>query len=268
MVHDTYLSTGDFAKIMKVSKHTLFHYDEIGLFTPEVIGENGYRYYSVYQMETFDTILILKKLGMSLKEIKSFMEGRSTQQFLKVFDQKQKSIDQEIQRLETIKKWMNQRKEKIQYIQKCNFSTITIIHQPKRFYLYEEIKDSTSEKEFMLKINKMIDEIKEGHDYDIAYIQKKETIEKGIYDDYHNVVLLMKSNALAETRIMPEGSYLTVYHKGHWKTIGEAYQRLAHYIEIHDLEIEGDYLEYNVIDNLIEKDIEDYVTEISVRIKE
>lgn len=32
MIRDNYMTTGEFAKLMKISKHTLFHYDDIGLF--------------------------------------------------------------------------------------------------------------------------------------------------------------------------------------------------------------------------------------------
>lgn len=40
-----YFSTGEFAKLAGVSKHTLFYYDEIGLLSPEIKNkENGYRY--------------------------------------------------------------------------------------------------------------------------------------------------------------------------------------------------------------------------------
>ena len=46
-----YFSTGEFAKLCKVHKKTLFHYDEIGLFKPEKVMDNGYRYYSIYQLE-------------------------------------------------------------------------------------------------------------------------------------------------------------------------------------------------------------------------
>ena len=53
-----YMTTGEFASAMGVSKDTLFHYDDIGLFCPEKVSGNGYRYYSIYQMETFDTIRI------------------------------------------------------------------------------------------------------------------------------------------------------------------------------------------------------------------
>ena len=45
-----YMTTGEFASAMGVSKDTLFHYDDIGLFCPEKVSGNGYRYYSIYQM--------------------------------------------------------------------------------------------------------------------------------------------------------------------------------------------------------------------------
>ena len=162
MIRDTYMTTGEFAKLMKVSKHTLFHYDDIGLFCPEILGENGYRYYSIYQMETLDTILLLKKSGMSLQEIKDFLEHRSSENFMKIFDVKQKEIDQEISRLLAMKEWMSQRKAKIQYMQKCDFSEIKVIYHPERYYLYEEFTDTdTTDKEFMLKINKLISKLEE-----------------------------------------------------------------------------------------------------------
>ena len=54
------MTTGEFARIMRITKETLFHYDEIGLFQPELTQPNGYRYYSIYQTEILDTILLLK----------------------------------------------------------------------------------------------------------------------------------------------------------------------------------------------------------------
>ena len=62
---------------MGVTKHTLFHYDEIGLFRPEKKGENGYRYYSMAQIEVFDVIYTLKDLDMPLSEIREYLDRRS-----------------------------------------------------------------------------------------------------------------------------------------------------------------------------------------------
>ena len=63
MDHNKYMTTGEFARRMGVTKNTLFHYDNIGLFLPEIVDTNDYRYYSIYQMEVFDTIIILKEMG-------------------------------------------------------------------------------------------------------------------------------------------------------------------------------------------------------------
>lgn len=70
-----YMTTGEFVKLAGVTKHTLFYYDEIGLFSPEIKQEeNGYRYYSVAQFEILEVISILRELNMPLAEIQSYMD--------------------------------------------------------------------------------------------------------------------------------------------------------------------------------------------------
>ena len=77
MEQNIYMTTGELAKLMGITKETLFHYDEIGLFRPAVVMKNGYRYYEVSQMELLDAILLLKELRMPLKEIQELLGKRS-----------------------------------------------------------------------------------------------------------------------------------------------------------------------------------------------
>ena len=65
-----YFTSGEFAKICGIPKHVLYHYDDIDLFKPAIIKENGYRYYSHHQYDTFSIISLLKHFGMSLSDIK------------------------------------------------------------------------------------------------------------------------------------------------------------------------------------------------------
>ena len=74
----TYFTTGEFAKLFGIKKQTLFHYDQCGIFKPDVIGENGYRYYSYSQPETFAIIAMLRELGVSIHEIKEHMDHRGS----------------------------------------------------------------------------------------------------------------------------------------------------------------------------------------------
>lgn len=69
------LSIGEFSKICKVSTKTLRYYAEIGLILPsEINPENGYRYYSIEQLETMLFIIRLKSYNFSLEEIKQIIE--------------------------------------------------------------------------------------------------------------------------------------------------------------------------------------------------
>lgn len=67
-------------------------------------------------------------------------------------------------------------------------------------------------------------------------------------------------------QILKAGDYLTAYHVGHWRNIGEAYKRLKEYQQEQNLGVDGMYLERYLVDGLTEKEIDQYVTEISVRL--
>lgn len=93
--YDQYFTTSEFAKVCGVTKHTLFHYDDIGILKPEIVKENGYRYYSYKQFYTFDIIAVLKGTGTPLNEIKEYIQDQNTLHFLSMLKQKQKQLVEE-----------------------------------------------------------------------------------------------------------------------------------------------------------------------------
>lgn len=270
MEKDNYLTTGELAHIMGISKHTLFHYDDIELFRPEIIKENGYRYYSIYQMETLDTILLLKDLGMSLKDIKTFLSHRSPQTILNVFQERKDQIDQQIRKLEHMKKWISSKEKKINEATLQDFSQITIKTYPQRYYISKKSNTNT-EKEIYTDINELITEYFEagnhGH-YEVTYFQTAQNISKHIYNNYtHASLLLTEKPHMKNYHILPAGQYLTVYHVGHWETIDEAYERLLQYKEEHHIVTDQQFIEYYIVDNFMTDNMQEYVTEISIHIK-
>lgn len=75
------LSIGEFSKICKVSTKTLRYYAEIGLLLPDEINpENGYRYYSIRQLEKMLFISHLKSYNFSLDHIKRILESEESQE--------------------------------------------------------------------------------------------------------------------------------------------------------------------------------------------
>jgi DNA-binding transcriptional MerR regulator len=143
MDHNKYMTTGEFARRMGVTKNTLFHYDNIGLFLPEIVDTNDYRYYSIYQMEVFDTIIILKEMGMPLNEIKEFMDHRSPESLMELFEKEDKKITEQIKRLKYQQQFIRGRKEKMKGIWSIDFEHVFRKKFPNRYYIYEEIRDET-----------------------------------------------------------------------------------------------------------------------------
>ena len=71
------LTIGEFSSICRVSTKTLRYYAEIGLILPEEINpENGYRYYSINQLETMLFINRLKAYHFRWKRLRQFLSQR------------------------------------------------------------------------------------------------------------------------------------------------------------------------------------------------
>lgn len=94
------LSIGEFSNICKVSTKTLRYYAEIGLILPKEINpENGYRYYSIEQLETMLFINRLKSYSFSLEEIKMILEAKEFQdeKLCLALAKKKKELDKKLQ---------------------------------------------------------------------------------------------------------------------------------------------------------------------------
>ncbi len=96
------IKTGEFAKLCGTNKRTLFHYDEIGLFSPASTDEKGYRYYSESQCDVFFTITCLKELGMPLKEIKEYISHQSPSAIEELLEIQQTKVAAELEQLRRI----------------------------------------------------------------------------------------------------------------------------------------------------------------------
>ena len=96
------LSIGEFSNICKVSTKTLRYYAEIGLILPnEINNENGYRYYSIEQLETMLFIKRLKSYNFSLEEIKTILKSEELKEekLYSYLIKKQREIDKQTKEL-------------------------------------------------------------------------------------------------------------------------------------------------------------------------
>ena len=156
MENSRILTAGEFAKIVGVTKHTLFHYDEIGLFRPEKKGENGYRYYSMAQIEVFDVIYTLKDLDMPLSEIREYLDRRSPGTLLELLDKEQKIVEQKEKRLKRTKEWIIGKRKLIKETETIDTEAVELLEMPAVYEVSVRV-DTADEKIWAMETGRLLD---------------------------------------------------------------------------------------------------------------
>lgn len=109
------MSTGDFAKLCKVDKKTLFYYDEINLLFPCRRDEKGYRYYSSKEYHRMNTIKLFQSLGMSLKDISYLLNDSTLEERKETLLLEQKNTIRKLQEIKDAQKNINLLLERMEH---------------------------------------------------------------------------------------------------------------------------------------------------------
>lgn len=263
--------TNEFALLCNTTKHTLFHYDKIGLLSPAIRKENGYRYYSIEQFDIFNIINIMKKIGVPLNEIKDYLSVRNKELFVDMLKEKQKKLSDEIKILKDmdrllsenialLKEDLSSKINKIQ-IENCDEEYLIVTQTPKTDVVDEKIIIDTLSKHFKfckenysnagIHMGEIIlkEDVFEGR-FKVSYCYSK-TKEK-----YSNINLFIK----------PKGKYAVFYYQGSYSTLSEGYKYFYEEIKKQGYFLEGNIYGEDVVDYFSESNPEKYILKLSAQI--
>ncbi|MGX9755241.1 MerR family transcriptional regulator [Clostridioides difficile] len=268
-----YFTTGEFAKICGVNKKTLFHYDDIGLFSPELKKENGYRYYSYHQLSIFSIISSLKEIKMPLKEIKTYIDKRTPSLLIELLEKKSIDINNEIEKLNNIKTLMESTIALTKKACDIDINTITLEEQEEEYIVKSPLIETEQfmgddEEKFLYECINFMDNYELSDDCLIGSIIKGEDILNKNFESYSYLFTKVNSGyKKCPISIKPKGLYVTAYHKGGYDTLETTYEKLLNFFKDNNLHI-GDFVyeEYLLYDISV-RDIDEYITQISIEVK-
>lgn len=265
-------SIGEFSKIAKISVKTLRYYDEIGLLIPaEVESRTNYRYYKTNQLMELQKIIVMKQAGLSINDIKAVLKGDDVLVLLKKtraeLAKRQQLLNEDIARLDLLIK--NRGKIDMGYQ-----ATIKEVPEYTVYYKQGVIKNFDSLGEFVLSAGKEVGEANPGlrcekSDYNFVSYLDGEFVSHNIKIEYAQAVERAgRDTDTIKFKTLPPVKVISVYHKGPWQGLGEAYAFAAEWAEQNNLETDGLSREV-YIDGVWNKDDQaDYLTEIQIPIKE
>lgn len=268
MTHDNIkMTTAQFAKLHKVNKRTLHYYDNIGLFSPSVKGDNGYRYYDVSQSITFEYIRMLKELNMSIEEIADYCQNPTSEKFLQIADMKETEIDLKIQKLKHTKKILKTKKDLLRLcenlqeheirIEECKAEKISVLH-------YDFLDDDISQIFSYLNNNWSIEQMHMGVG---SFISLDKVINKAFerYDGIYTYAL--GKTSVSNMLVKPKGKYLCGYQKGTWDKAPAMYEKMITYAHQNNLLLTGYAYEIGLNEFAISSP-EEYVTKFMIKLEE
>lgn len=267
-----FMSTGEFAKLCEVPKHILFHYDEIGLFKPAITKDNGYRYYSFRQYDTFSIIVSLKRLGMPLKEIKEFMDNRNPQSLISLLDEKSKEIIREINRLKEINTEIKSLKNLTEttLALEDKYNQIELVYLDDFYAFKSQPMYGNEDNSLPNFISALIDFRKCSNSTTIDFLGAALDMGNILEKRFNSFsYLFIKGDNIKEdySLVKTSGWYLQVYYKGSYQNISSIYSQLITYAEEKNIKLGKQVFEEYLLFEVATKEKSEYVTLITVELE-
>ncbi len=274
-----YFSSGEFARLTGVNKRTLHYYNDIGLFKPQLIGENGYHYYSGMQFAQLELILILRRVGLSIEEIREYLSGSEHMSFEEVLARKKQLIDDSIKQLLSIQTFLNQKAEHVQLGMRAKHGDISLITLPERKIVVSDSLlgtdvegDTSAAAQFALRLKKLFS-LYDSFGSRIS----AEALQEKVFSRYDRYFAYCPEHAESFDEVLPGGTYLQAFCIGAWDKLPEVYGKILTYANEHNLELCGYAYEEGLnemslsnmggLDGNAISHMEDYITRINIQVK-
>lgn len=265
---------GEMSKLHQIPVKTLRYYDSVGLFQPAMKkAHNQYRYYSIEQFEMLNSIKFLRHLGYSIQDIRHHLRTKDPESFMRSLKDYRNAADAEIQRLETIKGFLNERLLELEQLSADqDFGRVWIKEFPARHIIFLREKIKTI---FDLELNLRKLENDSGMPPSIMIGRvgltiSRENLIRQKFDEYDSIFILNPNPLLADsdyTGILEAGLYAGVtFHAGHHEASGKYYDGIFQTLAQKKLSIRGDAVERVIVDDFITRDTKKHVTEIQIPI--
>lgn len=267
MIGEDRLSIKEFSKLTGVKETTLRYYDDMGLFSPAMRGDNKYRYYSPQQLTTINSINLLHDLDMPIKRISEIERKRTPETVIEVLAEKESELEKELSRLN---------------------HSFNIIHTLRD--MISEGLDADENKLIVADMDELKIVIGEENDFgDSVYFYEAfltfcahangNGIDLrfpvgGMFDDFDAFVKLSNQPSHffsvdptgSNSRVA--GKYLVGYARGYYGETGDLPQRMAAHIKENKLTPKGPLYVIYLHDEICIRDQHQYLFQASVQVEE
>jgi len=262
------LKIGEFSKWSHLTVKALRFYEKEGILMPASTDEwTGYRFYETRQLSDAAKIKAYRQLGLSVDEIKKIIAGADEKE---VLNAKAAALADERAHLDFLISSINHilEDEEMKYhVTEKTIPKAIVYCAETVLEKYEDMMTwIPSVGEECLKLNPNLKCSEPPYEFceytDCEYQERNITVRH-----YEAVTSFGKENEKIKFMELPETKVLSIFHKGSYSTIGEAYAYIINYAKENGIENAG-FPRECYIDGIWNKESEeDWLTEVQLPIK-
>lgn len=267
-------TVGELAKLTGLTKQMLIFYDREGIFCPKYVdAHNRYRYYTADQIETLDSILILREMGIPLKEIKEHMQNRTAASTLTLLQNQQNAACEKINHWNRIYHRIHKKVSDLEQFLTEDKDSSFLISCPREYLAIEPVSAPFGLSEVDLALKRLLHKAAQSqypYYYKIGDMLHISSLLQKEYLKFEYAFLPLTEPlppSYGNIHVKPAGTYAHAYHSGKYEEMGSTYEKLLQKIALHNLKpLEFSY-EFCILDCLTTKNPKEYLTEIQILVE-
>jgi DNA-binding transcriptional MerR regulator len=266
-----FLSISAFARLSGINRKNLIFYDEIGLFSPEAVGANRYRYYTYPQLQTANVIWALREIGVPLKEIKAFIDERTPEKLVAICGWETERIVGEIDKLRRIMSTLRSVTDATEEARRARIGAVeTVRLEETLLFMGWQVDNSDPERisDALAEFYAYCMEQRVEHTYPYGSLtSRRDLVKSGLFPPSRFYCPPDDAVARELLTLRPAGLYVVGYDYGDYGKIGRLYRRLLRYIEKNGLRIAGDGYEDYLVNEIAVRNPDRYVARVMILVE-
>jgi len=259
------LSIQHFSRLTGIKQSTLRYYDDLGLFSPAMRGENGYRYYSPQQIVTINSINLLHQLDMPIRQITHIQSNRSPEVMFEVLNEKEEALAAEFIKIERSYNVVRTLKRLIQHGLAADENIIETVYLDELPIVIGQKNDFGDSQYFYDAFLKFCSEAKQYRiDLRLPVGGLFETFDYFCDNPGRPTNFFSVDPKGLDTR--PAGRYLSAYQRGYYGETDKLSERMQNHIKENNLVATGPVFNIFLHDELSIDDPENYLMHATVEV--
>lgn len=267
-----YLKISEFAALSGISRSNLIFYNKIGLLCPKMIDEtNRYRYYSYRQLDVASIITVLREIGMSLNEIKSYLSQRSPQRLEATLNKQREHLESQMSKLKEIQDLIDIRLNMTRNSFKISPGQILLeTHLEENLFLGPRIPQVDD----LVEIGNYLPDFYEAClkenisvGFPVGTLVLQEAIQSKHWTKPAYFYNSLPKDCYPTNFVKPQGIYLVGYANTDYGFTDALYKKLIAYMETNNLVICGNAYEDFMLDEISVSNPDNYLLRIAIQVK-